>query len=436
MTGAYDAVRYPGFPHCQTHPDRLATIATLLGLEPASPERCRVLEVGCGEGGNLLPMAYTLPGSHFLGIDASAFAVGRARDFAAALGMANVRFEQTDLAHVGDNSGTFDYVIAHGVYSWIPQSLREKLLELCGVVLARNGIAYVSYNALPGQRIRQMLREMMLFHVGIYEDPQQRVSQARALVDFIEDGGQAGLLAEEFQRIRDCTDWYLFHDDLAEINEAFWFHEFTDDAAAQGLRFLAEADFFDSDEQVFPESVRSTLSGMAAEDIRLKEQYLDFLKCRRFRQTLLCRVDLTVGRQPAPEKAAGMWVASQAVHRSGGVTPLADLTDRWPEYVPVSECGLEPELLVRLYASGVLDLHVQPAPFTVAVSEYPRASAVARLQATRSTVVTSLRHIPLDLESIEAARLLTTLDGTRHRDQIPDPDRLLDQFARLCLLEA
>jgi tRNA G46 methylase TrmB len=66
---AYDEVLYPSYTHNQTHPDRLATIATLFGLTPAPVERCRVLELGCGNGSNLVPMAYGLPGSEFVGID-------------------------------------------------------------------------------------------------------------------------------------------------------------------------------------------------------------------------------------------------------------------------------------------------------------------------------------------------------------------------------
>lgn len=69
MPESYDEVLYPGYAYRQTHPDRLATMATLFGMTPAPVEGCRVLELGCGEGGNLIPMAFGLPRSQFLGID-------------------------------------------------------------------------------------------------------------------------------------------------------------------------------------------------------------------------------------------------------------------------------------------------------------------------------------------------------------------------------
>src|SRR5512141_2176499 len=94
---SYDAVSYPGGVFSQTHPDRLATIAALYGFPAAPPERCRVLELGCGDGGNLIPMAYVLPESTFLGLDSAGSAVARGREQIAALGLTNVTLEHVDL---------------------------------------------------------------------------------------------------------------------------------------------------------------------------------------------------------------------------------------------------------------------------------------------------------------------------------------------------
>ena len=101
MGDSYDQVRYPGLPLAQTHPDRLATIAGLFGLRAASPAQCRVLEIGCGEGGNLIPMALTLPGSEFTGIDRAEQAVAQGRSVTAALGLSNVTLRHLDLMEAG-----------------------------------------------------------------------------------------------------------------------------------------------------------------------------------------------------------------------------------------------------------------------------------------------------------------------------------------------
>ena len=71
----YDEVRYPGRFYPQTSPERLATLGTLFGLNPAPVDHCRVLELGCGDGGNLLPLAELLPRSSFLGIDLARAAI-------------------------------------------------------------------------------------------------------------------------------------------------------------------------------------------------------------------------------------------------------------------------------------------------------------------------------------------------------------------------
>src|ERR1700693_2505117 len=160
---AHDAVMYPGSPFSQTHPDRLATIAALYGFPAAPPERCRVLELGCGDGGNLIPMAYLLPGSTFLGLDSAGAGGTRGREQIAALGLTNVTLLHVYLLEAS-NLGTYDYVIAHGVYSWVPPSVQERVLAIASEVLAPNGVAYVSYNALPGGHVRNAMRQMMLWH--------------------------------------------------------------------------------------------------------------------------------------------------------------------------------------------------------------------------------------------------------------------------------
>ena len=187
LTG-YDRVPYPGHPFAQTHPDRLATVATLFGLRPAPPDACRVLELGCGDGGNLVPMAYGLPGTTFSGIDLAGRAIERARRLASALGLDNVRFEHADLTAA---RGEFDYVIAHGVYSWIEPTARDALLAACRRHLAPGGVAYISYDVLPGGHLREITRQMLRWHLRDVDEPEQRIAQARALLGaIVEQSGE------------------------------------------------------------------------------------------------------------------------------------------------------------------------------------------------------------------------------------------------------
>ena len=188
---SYEELPYPSSSFVQTHPDRLATLGHLFGLSPAAVDRCRVLEVGCSEGGNLIPLAAALPDSEFVGIDFSATAIGKGAADVAALQLTNIRLLPMDIRDFDTAFGTFDYVIAHGVYSWAPKDVQESVLAICARQLAPNGIAYVSYNTLPGWHARGAVRDAMLYHTRQFSDAKTKVLQARAMLDFLAQSLQA-----------------------------------------------------------------------------------------------------------------------------------------------------------------------------------------------------------------------------------------------------
>ena len=108
-----------------THPDRLATIATLFGATPPPVAEASVLELGCARGGNLIPMAVAAPDAHFVGIDLSGRQVDDAREVASKLNLTNIDLRHASILDVDASYGEFDYIICHGVYAWVPrESLR------------------------------------------------------------------------------------------------------------------------------------------------------------------------------------------------------------------------------------------------------------------------------------------------------------------------
>src|SRR5262249_45705279 len=140
---------------------------------------------GCASGGNLIPMAEGLPGSEFVGIDLSERQVAQGRATVADLGLGNIDLRRLNVLDVAPDLGRFDYVIAHGGYSWVPAPVREKLLAVCRGHLAPNGVAFVSYNPYPGWHSRQAVREMMQYHTRHLNDPHARVTQGRGLLTFL-----------------------------------------------------------------------------------------------------------------------------------------------------------------------------------------------------------------------------------------------------------
>lgn len=466
---AYDAVSYPGSPFSQTHPDRLATIAALYGLKAAPPENCRVLELGCGDGGNLIPMAYVLPGSTFVGLDAARSAVEQGRAQAASLGLTNVTLLHADLLDAAD-PGTFDYVIAHGLYSWVPPPVQERVLAIASRALAPNGVAYVSYNALPGCHIRDAMRQMMRWHVRDIEDPAERVAQARGLVRFLAEAAPprplpTAILQNTLEHQAKQPDAVLFHDDLAEFNEPLLFVDFVARAGRHRLKFLSEADYPDMSVWNPDSPAGRFLLEVGAENIVLQQQYRDFLIFRRFRQTLLCREEASLVAAPDPEVLRTLYVGASTrpaaadpdvasdeplrftCESDGEVTtphPLSkaaflELGAIWPRWARVSDLletararvrnagGRLPtaedearllRFLLGSYGGGVSEIRSMECPFVTEVSERPRASALARLQARSGAPVTNLKHASVRLDDPLVGAFLGLLDGTRDRAAI------------------
>jgi len=238
----YDAIPYAAVPHPSTHPDRLATVAAFLGMDPPAVGRCRVLEVGCSDGANLIPMALGLPESRFVGCDLSQRALDAGRATIATLGLTNVTLVGEDLAALAPEHGSFDFIIAHGVYSWVPPHVRDALFALAARRLAPNGVMYVSFNTFPGCRVRQAAWEVLHLHVDRIEDPRARLDAARGLARMIGEGGGKAqhdsdeAVRAEFRAITQRTDSALFHDDLALPNDPVYFHEFVAHAVEQFAR--------------------------------------------------------------------------------------------------------------------------------------------------------------------------------------------------------
>lgn len=466
---AYDEVSYPSQPYAQAHPDRLATMARLFGMTPARVQACRVLELGCGDGGNLIPMAYALPESSFTGVDLAARPIASGQATVAELELKNISLRQLDLLDVAEDFGEFDYIIAHGVYSWIPPRVRDKLLAISHAHLAPHGVAYISYNTYPGGHIREMVREMMQFHVRDLANPQEQINQARALIKFLSEAetdpnSYRQFLKDYLEKVLMRHESSLYHDDLAAINSPVLFHKFIAHAAQHGLQYLSEADFFEMQHHTFAPEVSTALQALSGEHYIVMEQYLDFIKCRTFRQTLLCRREVTLERNlkaerikdfhlasPARPVSAEPDIASSKVEEFRGNKKAAAATDYpvakaailhlgeiWPRAIrfddllmqararlnsqasatdesSVADSEVLSEILFQTFAIGLVELHTYLPPFVERASERPVASPLARIQIRNGDIVTTLRHAGLRVEDTLGRRLLMLLDGTRAR---------------------
>ncbi|MFT3788164.1 MAG: class I SAM-dependent methyltransferase [Tepidisphaeraceae bacterium] len=202
-------------------------------MPAADPRRCRVLELGCCDGGNLLPMAEQLPDATFVGIDYSAKQIDMGLERMRAAGLKNVDLRPVSIVDVTPDYGTFDYILCHGVFSWVPDFVRDRILDVCAKHLAPDGIAYISYNAYPGWHLRGIVRDMMRYHALRFPDPRRQTQEARLILDFVANftagphtEGYGTFLKSEAELLRKLPDHYLFHEHLEENCNPYYFKDF------------------------------------------------------------------------------------------------------------------------------------------------------------------------------------------------------------------
>ncbi len=480
---SYDEIPYESRPYPQSHPDRLATLGYLFGMEPTPITKCRVLELGCASGGNLIPMAYHLPNSEFVGIDLSSRQVEIGQEMIEALGLKNIQIKQGNLMDIDSSWGGFDYIICHGVYSWVSDETQEKILSIVSKNLAPQGIAYISYNTYPGWHIREMIRHIMLYHANQFKETRERIEQARAFMDFLVRSIPSGntayhlLLQNELSLIQQSQDWYLFHDHLEEVNVPIYFYQFVERIGRHGLQYLAEAEFPTMLTCHFPQEVSETLERISP-DIIHAEQYMDFLRNRLFRQTLLCHREIPLKRDLTAEKVKRLFIASDTSSERGSLdfipegkeifrtsagstvetdfpltkSALRVLKGYWPRAIRFDHLFREAnrflghhhpyeedqekqqalaEDILHCYVANIVELHTWQAEFVIQVPKRPKVSPLVMYQANHHLPITNQRHELVHLDAI-GKQLILLLNGMKERKEILQ--KLIEQVQQGALI--
>lgn len=458
---SYDEVPYQSKPLFSTHPDCLGAAARLRGIAAAAPGRCRVLELGCAGGGNLLPMAYSLPSSEFVGIDLSPRQIAQGQEAIDAIGLKNITLRAASIADVDASFGKFDYILCHGVFSWVPAPIREKIWWIIKHLLTENGISYISYNTYPGWHLKSVARDLMKYHAARFDDPTTKVAQARSILKFMAGASEGDdrlvtrVLAEEAATLPEAADYYLYHEHLEDANQPLYFHEFVKQARAVGLDYLGEA-WHHTQIDSLPAEVRETLDAISADLIDL-EQFVDFFRNRTFRRTLVCHASNRINRTPDPAVLEPMFLETLVRPQSSTVdvasdkeevfvfndnttartnhpvfkAALLEMFERWPASIafpdllsavvrrlklPADDNAAAQQtlasLLLRGYLANVVAIHCEPFRFVTQVSDRPTASALARWTARRQSHVPTLRHRLTSLNPAERS-LLGLIDGQR-----------------------
>ncbi len=369
------------------------------------------------------------------------------------------------LAEITPEFGTFDYIICHGVYSWVPDDARSALLRVCSGNLAEDGVAFVSYNVFPGWHIPGMIREMMIYHVRRIQDPATKAKAARGFLDFLgnsapdKDGHYARILRDEAVQLRAHADSYLLHEHLEDVNEPIYYHEFVDRVAGHGLKVLGDAHFHSMAISAQPRFVEA-LDRVATNPVD-REQYFDFLCNRRFRRSMLChadartalRADLEVVKTltatslvrpatlpvdmsprthvnfraadgstrisaPDPLTKAALMAMIDAEPRALSFDELSNAIRRRVDVTRLDASDSLDHLAERLlqcYAGNAIELHSYDPPIESSPGERPRAFPVARISAANGPLnMPNLWHAFANLSEFDSL-VLRQLDGKKNR---------------------
>jgi len=457
---SYDQMPYESHSFVLTHPAHLGAIARLFGVASAPAESARVLEFGCGQGWNMIASASTLPEAQHVGVDLGRIHIEEGRAAVQALGLHNVELLEGDFQTCPE-SGPFDYIIAHGLLSWVTPALADALLVRASALLAPGGVLYVSYNCLPGWHARLTIRDAMHFRVRGIEDGPAKVEAALGYLAFLantappyEDLYRA-FLAKQARELAAAPSFYLRHEHLSDDNHPLYVRDVVARAGAAGLDYLGDASLRAHPCFTLPARVFNALGRLAEDPIEL-EQHTDFITNRSFRRSLFIKRD-TARHAPFPRLsevvAADLWVSSHAARKGAPhdnifvwgearierppwsiVRALDTLAELWPNAMRLGDLfdrmigggqlddvvgqrsGFSADV-IGLVGLGLIELTTCP-PRAVRAGLRPRASALSRhMIACGKTIVSSLRHDSVQLDATD--RFLTSLlDGTRDRPQL------------------
>lgn len=457
MMSTYDEVFYGGRVHANAHVERISIIAKLFGIKSASIFACNVLEIGCGNGLHLLNMAMQLPNSRFIGIDVGAKHITEGKQLIEQLQLRNIHLQQMNVLEYEPTEEKFDYIICHGIFSWVSDQERNKILAICKHHLHPEGIAYISYNCFPGWHLNGMLRDMMNFHGSKMQTTSNKIAQARAMVQFVgeavtdPDIPYSEFIKSNVAKVQMAPDDYIFHEYLEQQNQPFYLYEFCQLASTYQLQYLGDTDFASMNISNYTDQAQQTLESIC-QDLIDMEQYMDFLSGREFRSSLVMHNHQTVSRVvditpfmnflysfspfdgiTAKQSLEPLLNSITIQGQSANEIPLYKeaislLCEQHPKTLSlkqivaqisntISDVSEAPTLLANLFQVLLvrrrINVHLIQRRIPEQLPNKPLASPLARIQAKDRQLIPTLHNMMIQIEAEWEYDLIQYADGTR-----------------------
>ena len=295
----YNELLYKSNPFHYTTPALLETYGRLYGLTPKDSRKARVLELGSSFGGNIISQALYNPEAEFIGVDLTAEQVKKGNEVIEKIGLQNIKLIEKNILDINEDFGKFDYIIVHGVFSWVPENVKEKILKICNENLTEEGIAYISYNTYPGWKEPDKIREMMIYANKYFPeislgDKNQRgksfvsivAEQMKSYPDIFEKKGD---FIRQIEEVVNMADYYVAHEYLEYFNNPLYLNEFVDLLKKENLQYISDINLRLSIASVYNNGTIEKLKQLSQGDHVIKEQCLDYILDTKFRRSIICK---------------------------------------------------------------------------------------------------------------------------------------------------
>jgi len=283
-------------------PTLLSFACILNGVEPVALDRpfC-YCELGAGQGLTANVLAAAHPHGRFYAADFNPAHVAASRQLAEAAELDNIIFLEHSFAALADGAAElpqFDFVTLHGVYSWINADNRRHVVRFLERYLKPGGIAYVSYNAMPGWSSVLPLQRLILEHAGHAGSRHQQIARMRELLGGLLQNGAAYFSSNANASLGRYLDTamegdadrsrYLAHEYMNQGWEPLYHADVARDLAAAKLDYAASAGLSWAMPALYLTPEQSALLDDVA-DPALRETLKDYMKNTCFRKDIFVR---------------------------------------------------------------------------------------------------------------------------------------------------
>lgn len=406
--------------HPSSDPAVSAVAARMSGLAVPHPRRASILEIGCCSGHHLIPLAQRWPDSHFIGIDLIESSIRKANEYALEIGLKNIQFQAVDLLNYQPKNGPFDFIIAHGFFSWVPDAVKAALLRFCREHLSPTGIATVSFNLESGWKSRQpVIEKARAIQQAIGCDEVESLQILQNLTE--KNHPEASIILDMLAKGSEI----LAFDDFSPINDPWPLDRFVSAAAHHGLRWLGES----NPNENIPRGVSSEMIGElksnAAEALSFQTA-MDEHSGRTFRSGVLCRDDAALERVSTN---IALDFSVRVVSDTGNRVEKA-LFEAIQSFAPaaVPMCNVlnvmkndDQRVVLRQLFEGVhnasIQLRIEPVYFSEEPPDFPKLDAFRLLCARNQLPLVDAWHVPCRFPDAHYP-VLAAMDGTRHFDDL------------------